>query len=463
MSYVTIDFETTITNSYKRKANPFNHDNWVVMAGWKHKGGAVQSAYWGKNRPPRGWLIPIIGDAKLIITFNGKFDILHAMQDSDNIEFWQGWVAGGGRLFCCQLAEYLLNGMAKSEHMLSLNEVAPRYGGNVKVDEVKALWTAGVNTPDIEPTLLTRYLCGGLDENGEFQLGDVENTELIALAQIERARQCGQLNSILLNMGALLYTVEAERNGMFVERTEGYRLAALLEQAVSDATSGLSGYLPPDLPFDFNWGSPIQRSALFFGGTVQYDCREYDLKDGTTTWTAPPEQGSNKYAYAKRDTVQWLLNDGKSTTTLDPLDADDPIKLSQYARYTSGKNAGEYKTKHVKVDDYSKPKSRIVKRPFSFKGYTKPDKKWAGADPGVWSTSSDVVAELGTRGIPFLKMYAELMGMSKDLGTYYIRTDAETGRQTGMLTLVNAEGIIHHKLNMTSTVTARLSSSDPNL
>lgn len=459
MTYVTLDLETTITNSFKRKANPFDPDNWVVMAGWKHKGKAVESAHWGHTGPPSGWLVPILADAKMVITFNGKFDILHAIQDGVNLEAWMKFVANGGILFDCQLAEYLLNGMGQKDQMLALDEVAPRYGGNVKVDEVKALWAAGVNTPDIDPELLSRYLCGGNDENGVFQLGDVENTEKIALAQIARARDCGQLNSILLNMGALLFTIEAERNGMFVDKGRGMDLAAELEAQVNALTDGLVQYLPNDLPFDFNWGSPIQKSAMFFGGTVQYACREYDLKDGTTTWTAPPAWGSDKYAYAQKDSVAWVLEDG-GTTWCDPFEPDS--REFSYATYAGGKNAGEYKTKKVKHDDIKKPKSRIVKRPYTFKGYTQPKKAWQGADPGVWSTSSEVVEELASSGVPFLKAYAELMSMSKDLGTYYYRKNAE-GKETGMLTLIYSDGLIHHKLNMCSTVTARLSSSDPNL
>jgi DNA polymerase-1 len=93
------------------------------------------------------------------------------------------WVAEGGQVWDCQLAEYLLEGMVQQAHMLSLDEVAPRYGGQLKFDEVKALWQAGVQTDDIEPKLLLRYLCGeGTD------LGDVGNTLKIAQAQIARAR-----------------------------------------------------------------------------------------------------------------------------------------------------------------------------------------------------------------------------------------------------------------------------------
>lgn len=458
MTYATWDTETTTRTSFKRKANPFDKQNWVVTHAFKKKGGAVEEYRFGRSRPDAGWLVPVLTGTRLLVGFNIKFDLHHALTDSVNLKAWMKYVHDGGNVWDCQLAEYLLNGMGQKDQMLSLDEVAPRYGGNVKVDEVKALWAAGIDTPDIDPELLTRYLCGGNDENGQWQLGDVENTEKIALAQIARAREAGQLNSILLNMGALMFTVEAERNGMFVDKYRGFDLAAALKVEVDALTAGLVQYLPADLPFDFNWGSPIQRSALFFGGTVQYDCREYDLKDGTTTWDIPPAHGSKAYAYSQKDAQAWVLDDG-GLTFEHPFDA---VSTAKYATFAGGKNAGEYKTKKIKVDDYTKPKGRIVKRPYTFAGYTKPKRSWAGADPGVWSTSSAVIEELADSGVPFLKAYATLMSMAKDLGTYYFSRD-DDGKEKGMLTLVDAEGIIHHKLNMCSTVTARLSSSDPNL
>ena len=464
MSYTTWDIETTIASSFKRKANPFDQRNWCVTHAFKHKGGGVEEHRFGSSRPAAGWLVPVLKDTRLLVGFNIKFDLLHALQDADNLAAWMRYVADGGNVWDCQLAEYLLNGMAQSEHMLSLDEVAPRYGGNVKVDEVKALWAAGVNTHEIEPELLSRYLCGGKDENGVFQLGDIENTEKIALAQIARARQAGQLNSILLNMGALIFTVEAERNGMFVDKEEGMRLARELKVTVDAAVAGLAEYLPKDLPFDFNWASNKQKSALFFGGTVQYDCREYDLKDGSTTWTAPPATGSAAYAYAQRDEdhIQ-LVRGGTIERSLWEHLQWNPDGTDTEAVYNKGgKNAGEPKGKKVKVDDYTKPKGRVVKRDYTFAGYTKPQKKWEGSEPGFYSTSSAVIEELATSGVPFLKMYADLMAMSKDLGTYYYVKD-EDGKESGMLTLVDEHGVIHHMLNMCSTVTARLSSSNPNL
>lgn len=458
------DIETTTVTSFKRKANPFDEANWCVTHGFRNKDGKLTEHRFGSQRPPRGWFLEVLDGTKLLVGFNIKFDLLHALQDPDNLAGWMDYIANGGRVWDCQLAEYLLNGMGQKDQMLSLDEVAPRYGGNVKVDEVKALWAAGIQTQDIEPELLTRYLMGGPDENGVFQKGDVENTETIALKQIERARQAGQLDSILLNMGALVFTVEAERNGMFVDKKLGLDLAKKLDEEVTKLGHALAEYIPKDCPFDFNWASIYHKSALIFGGEVNYEAYEYDLAAGGTMFKADWESllaigNAPPRVYSQKDEQHWVLNDD-TTTNVDPFDAEDPTR---YATFKGGKNAGEFKTKKVKVDDLTKPKGRMAKAKYAFPGYTKPEREWAGAIPGVYSTSSEVVEELGARDIPFLKAYAELMKMTKDLGTYYIKTHPETGEQTGMLTLVNVLGIIHHKLNMTSTVTARLSSSDPNL
>ena len=253
MSMTTWDTETTTKTTFKRKANPFDSDNWVVTHAFKNKDGGVKEYRFGRRRPDAGWLKTVLEGTKLLVGFNIKFDLHHAIaSDEVNLKAWMKYVADGGLIWDCQLAEYLLNGMGQKDQMLSLDEVAPRYGGNVKVDEVKALWAAGVDTPDIEPELLSRYLCGGPDEHGVYQKGDVENTEAMAIAQIARARSAGQLNSILLNMGALIFTVEAERNGMFVDKQQGMEDAAKLDIEVDKLTAAMahdsgcgSASLPP--------------------------------------------------------------------------------------------------------------------------------------------------------------------------------------------------------------------------
>ncbi|WCA46272.1 DNA polymerase I [Caulobacter phage ERS] len=440
--YAVWDVETTIYTSYKRKGNPFDPRNFVVMSGYKHSlmGTTVIGDYFGKAGRPRDWFVKLLQGIKVLVGQNIKFDLLHAFMDEQwgelNRLAWMEFVANGGLVWDTQLAEYLLEGMTQASQMISLDELAPKYGGNIKFDEVKALWEAGVQTYDIDEGLLRRYLCGTQEDHG-----DIGNTELVFLGQYARAKVAGQIKSILLNMGSLLYTIEAEFNGMAVDKEEGIKQAKLLGEQIAEMSAELHGYLPEDLPFRFNWNSGAQKSAIIFGGKIKYQkWVQHTGDDGLP-------------AFAMKDEVMYV--GPGDTLTLQP----DFETLT----YKSGKNAGEYKTKKVKVKDFDKPKGAKQDFYYEFPGYTTPRPEWKGAVEGVYSTSAQVIADLGNRGIPFLATLSKLVGMTKDLTTYYIVIDEETGEATGMLTLVQLDGIIHHSLNHTSTITARFSSSNPNL
>jgi hypothetical protein len=351
--------------------------------------------------------------------------------------------------------------------MLSLDELSTRYGGDLKVDEVKLLWEAGVPTEDIDPDLLQRYLIGETLPNGDRREGDIGNTELVFLKQLEKARATGQVRSIMLNMGSLCATIEMERNGMYVNKPLGLELAAGLEVKLGEAKQRLAQYLPADLPFEFSWTNRYHLSPLVFGGKVKYQRRQYDLKDGATTWVPPNEVGSSAYAYAQMDVVSCTVselceNDGFPPGTTISVETARAL-LIPVVRYASGKNAGEVKTKKVKVDDYTKPKSRMADCYWEFPGFTEPSEAWASSTEGLYSVAEDVIDALGNRNIPFLKDLASVKKMEKDLGTYYITYNESKGEHVGMLTLVQDDSIIHHSLNHTSTVTGRFSSSNPNL
>lgn len=466
--YCIFDIETTIKTSFKRKANPFDPDNWVVLAGWLRKGGDKFSHYYGKARPGAGWLGEVLEGTKILVGHNIKFDILHAISnDPENLRLWMRYIARGGMLWDTQVGEYMLDGLITQSHYLSLEEVCVRYGGNVKLDEVKRLWAAGVSTEHIDQAILTDYLMGGEDEHGVYQKGDLENTEVAFLGQIAKARSLGMMNSLLLNMESLVASVEMERNGMFVDSALGLQLADELSEEIAGLEKELAKYIPADLPFDFSWTSRQHKSALIFGGIINYDCREYDKIDGTTTWDAPDQLGSIGYAYAMQDELHALLSDG-STCPFDKWEEVCGKSELTPVVFASGKNKGEIKTRKVKIPNYDKPRSRIKKRPYAFKGYTAPDEAWRSAD-GFYSVSSEIIEELGSRNVPFLKALARYQSASKDLGTYYISHEYDDAgnvipdKSAGMLTLVQPDGIIHHSINHTATVTGRFSSSSPNL
>ena len=133
-------------------------------------------------------------------------------------------------------------------------------------------------------------------------------------------------------------------------------------------------------------------------------------------------------------------------------------------RYKGGKNAGELKVTSANMPDYTKPKGRSVKRPYTFPGFTKPEAAWASSTPGLWSVAGEVIDSLVLNTtIPFLKVLGSVFSMSKDLGTYFIVADESTGISKGMLTLVGDDNLVHHSINHTSTVTGRFSASKPNL
>lgn len=449
MKFVTWDVETSTNSSFKRKANPFDLRNIVVATGWATNHEEVQADYFGRfGKRPFDWFIRMLNGTNLLVGQNIKFDLLYALREPHNLEAWMKWVANGGNVWDVQLAEYLLQGMIQTSQMMNLDELSVLYGGTLKVDEVKRLWEAGVATEDIEPDLLMRYLQGGKDENGIAGEGDIGNTRLVFLGQLAKARKSKQVKSILLNMGSLLCTIEMERNGMAVDRPRGLILAEKLSEQLNELKERLQNYLPSALPFEFNWGSRFHLSALIFGGQVRYSAPAVVID---------AESGEPSYYQMKES--HYLLSDGTTTAITESSPPPENVQ-----RNKGGKNTGEPKTKIVTVPDVARgPKTRIEDHFYKFKGFTKPAKQWETDTDGVWSTAGEVLEALANRDIPFLKDLGAVAGIAKNLGTYFITTDAKTGLQKGMLTLVDAEGLIHHMLNHTATVTGRFSSSNPNL
>lgn len=450
--YTAFDLETTIKTLFKRKASPFYNQNKIVAIGYKRKDDEKNTGLYDAAGHKDGWFADLCRGTKFLVGFNVKFDVLHAIcQGPINRNAWLDFINDGGQLWDGQLGEYLLYGQSQENQIISMDEVAPRYGGTLKNDAVKALWNAGVDTTEIDRDLLMDYLLGTKGRSDvptdQQDRGDIGNTEAIFLGQVSALRARGGLQSALLNMGALVYTIEAEYNGMYIDKDKGLALAAELKIELAKTVAELQNYLPADLPFEFKWTSRFHLSALIFGGQIKYVAKEMILDaHGAPTYKQTEERC-------------FILNDG-TTTPLPPTDGT----VMLYATVKSGKDAGEFKTKKVKTNDVaSGPKMRNADFFYKLPGFTTPDPRWESSTPGVYSTASEVIEALGNRDIPFLKALAKRAAMSKDLGTYFITTDEETGESKGMLTMVGDDGLIHHQLHMNRTITGRLSSSDPNL
>lgn len=444
--YLVFDSETETHQSYKRKANPFDERNWVVARGWKHQGDAQCSWTYHKLHD-RTTYLHVPDGTTLLVGFNIKFDLLWEMAQNNPtlLPFFQR----GGKIWDCQYAEYLLNAQVPDSQMAALNDVAPKYGGTTKIDEVKALWEAGVLTSDIPEDLLIDYLVGTEEEgrNG----GDIRNTEIVFLGQIKRAVEQGQVKMIQDRMDGLLCTTDMEFRGLKVDVAEAARRLRELHGELSEADATLNSFVPSDVPFEFNWGSRVHASCLIFGGTVKYQKQATYLDENT-----------GQLARLRTKETHYVLTDG-TTTDLPPGDNSEHM----YVKYLSGKRKGEYKTKQV--DGWGELKVKYQDFLYSFPGHTQANEDWAtknldGHGAPIYSTNSDVILELGLRNIPFLKALSKKQKLDKEIGTYYVKQDPKSGELSGMLTCVQKhDHMLHHKLNHTSTVTTRLSSSDPNL
>lgn len=449
LAHTIFDLEVENYEENKRFASPFSDKNYIVARGWKHKGDAMCS-YRYYSAPHKDYM-PIPSKTNILVGLNIKFDLLYEWDSPELKAFFKR----GGRIWCCQYAEYLLNGQDQASHMVSMDDIIVKYGGRKKLDAVKDLWEAGWKTSEIDKDMLIDYLVGTEAENRNS--GDIGNTELIYLGQLAEAKRLNMLPMILARMDGLLCTTEMEYNGLKIDVKTALELASALEVEAAEIDERMEEYIPKDLPpeLEFNWNSPVHSSCIIFGGTAKYQ-KQAPYID--------PETG----VYARKKAEEsWPLFDGEPVNPTMCFEEGGlwVFKDKYQDLFISGKNKGAGKFKKVRVQGEIKTKYQDFF--YQFRGYTTPNASWAGdrvdgAGQPLYSTASDVIEELGQRNIPFLKDLARRKKIDKDLGTYYIKDDGKGPK--GMLTCVNPRThIVHHRLNHTSTVTSRLSSSDPNL
>jgi len=432
--YCVIDLETSIYESYGRRANPFDARNYIVASGLKYQDGrkALRHKLADSSMFADNWLDGVT----CLVGQNIKFDLQYLWKRSDIQQF----LSRGGRIFDTMYAEYLMSGQHQrfengQAEGLDLNTLAVKYGGTTKPDKIKEYWQAGIQTIDIDPTELLEYLDG-----------DIENTEIVFLGQIKRYVGFGMTNCIKAHMEGLLGTIEMEVNGLVVNQETGETHRKELVQQIAECKAELDSFIPKDLPdsIQWNWGSGDHVSALFFGGTLRYDVREQKKdEDGNLLFTKAQE-------------VVYVHKDGSSITNeqFEKLTDKDCLQV-----HVKGKKVGQYVTQ--KIDVQGNPKMHTVDAYFHVEGTTVPKPAWETKKKGVYQTGDKVKTILAAEGLAVAKTIHKLNKLQKLLG-FYRYTD-KAGVEKGLLTMVQSDGLIHHKLNTTTTVTGRLSSSDPNM
>lgn len=460
-----IDLEVENYEYYGNVASPYCPDNYVVEsayridtvddAGQVHVGDVFSVRFNSKEEfladvnGAHQWLA-IPEHCTMLVIHNMSFEVSWFL--SYQRQHFEAFLKRGGRVYCTQHGEYIATDFQSMYP--SLDETAPKYGGTHKVDGVKILWEQGRRTSEIDATLLHDYLVNG----------DVPNTALCFYGQCAIFSERGQMQYVYERMEAALAWSYCQWFGLFVNMPIARKNQEEQEQRILEIKQELQQYIPKDLPdtLEFNFGSDFHMSALVYGGPIKYRKKvPYD----------PPQ-------YVKAD--YWQVGD--TWVAVDEMPAPPGATT-----YKSGKNRGlpkvfrlDTEEEKLKWEDdlYFCPGlvniqelPEVIQEKYAERGEFRQARTLQDGTP-VYSTSTDAMEALARQGFEFCKLVNELGALEKDTGTYYLRTeyneDGSVKKLSGMLQYVipqspDGSGIIHHRLNTCSTVTGRLSGSNPNL
>lgn len=462
-----LDLEVNNNPYFGAIASPRHPDNYVVMNGWaideRPYSGTVESVYYNSKEEAEGWL-KIPDDVWLVVAHNAPFELdwmLH--QERDEL---MRFLKRGGRFFCTAYAHYLLSN--QQDTYPSLDQIAPLYGGTHKVDGIKVLWDQGVLTKDIDRDLLTEYLAG--------PGGDIDNTRKVFYGQVKKLNERGMWQMALTRMEGLLFCAFGMDAGLFTNRDVAF---GQMNQQCAELKLLQDEFARHRLNFPadcvFKESSDFHMSAWLYGGPLKYKARVPALND----------DGSHKYEKAdfyKYGKTLVKISDIESNL-VDAVEAE--FEFGAPERYKAGKNKGEVKVFREDTDEIKlKWGDLIYDCPGLVPLNLLPDdlrkefdreftgKRTLSDDSPVFSTGKDALEMLSLRQefpadvkavLTALLKFAKL---DKDLSTYYLREkldeDGNVLKQSGMLQYLNDLGYVHHNLNMTSTVTGRLSSNKPN-
>lgn len=453
MTFCVIDIETQTNEWYGNNSSPHNPDNWIVAAGWCIDNQDIQSEYFPTKELAlsSNWLERALDGQKYLVAHNATFEIQWLRKFYP--ETLDNFFKRGGKVLCTQYMEFLLS--HQQEMYPRLEDCSLKYGGTMKIDEVKLLWEAGYKTSEIDQALLMKYLADPV-------VGDVANTRRVCFSQIPLLQQQGMWEMVQIRMDSLLFNAYATYFGLYVDLEVAKKNQAEQEARILEIKESILKLLPDDLPseLEFSFTSPYHMSAFLFGGAVQYKAKvQYD----------PPKfEKIECYLIEKPDHEPYYVGAG---------DNIDDYHQEYVVKFRAGKNKGQAKV--FKIDS-DVPLLKWGDKTYTFKGlinlyelpkhvqdqYLGKRAEFSGkrnlvCGTPVYSTSGDSLDVLATY-TDAAKPLQELKTLEKDTGSFYLRVDA-SGKKSGMLQYVEPDNIIHHRLNNCATVTARLSSSQPNL
>jgi len=262
------DSETTMLDPEESRSmsNPFFPENHVVLWGIqaRYEDGKHQTFVMPPTKLGRLFREP----GSLIVGQNIKFD-LHYLRKYMEVENFKTLV-NNILIWDTQIAEYVLSGQLKT--MISLDDLAELYGGEVKATEhkaVKDLFAGGMGAEFADPKELEAYLKHDL-----YTTGDV--------AEQQMARCTQDQFDLIIQMGECLKAVEEmEFNGMFTDVDAVEDMQVNIIDSIVTQTSMAQTYMAGEStdhadfaehkPDWYNSGNVL--SCMLFGGTIDYKAR----------------------------------------------------------------------------------------------------------------------------------------------------------------------------------------------
>ena len=209
-----------------------------------------------------------LDNATRIVAHNAKFDLLWLMHYGIDISKY--------KVFCTQVAEYLLRGQQGGRGELTLEQLSKDYGISDKIDKVKVFWESGYETDEIPADILLPYCeqdCINALVLYQQQCNKLVSQNLVALSTLQ------------FELCKVLATIEY--NGMKVDRTLAESYGEEYGRKLSNIDREIHELLGTEIGIDtnsLNLNSKDQLSAILYGGYIREEGQELvekPRKDGS--------------------------------------------------------------------------------------------------------------------------------------------------------------------------------------
>ena len=256
MRVAVIDYETSYQHPH-----PSDPESYPVMLGYYEPPG-VELVWWLHDSFQHECIKTIqrqLEEVDLVIAHNAKFEYEWSTVLGLDLE--------GHKIWCTQIAEYLLNGQfgnvkgGKRKGLLKLNTVAQRRGFGKKLDRVAEYWKAGYETDEIPTKLLAEYC-----------LQDCKLTYQIFKQQLKEAQEKGMIELLRLQFELIRSASDIELAGFCVNPELFERYSKEYQEKIAKVEAELMGII--NEPSITNLGSNDQLSAALYGGTITVDGTE---------------------------------------------------------------------------------------------------------------------------------------------------------------------------------------------